>query len=345
MTSDRHIQAEIIGRLGRITLTRPAALNALTRAMIVEIHAQLRAWQTCPEVEAVLLRGEGRAFCAGGDIKAVWEAVGRGAPYSGFFWDEYLLDHAIHVYPKPVISLLDGFVMGGGAGISMLGSHRVATERTAFAMPETAIGFYPDAGGTFFLSRLPLPLARYLGMTGARIDGADCAWCGLATHYIPSARLAQVEAELAAEGAGALEVLLSRHRAPPPESALSGQAAAIDRSFGVADLPGILANLAAETGDWAETTRAHVATLSPTCMALTLRQLETGRGLSLAQALVREYRMSLRMALGNDFREGVRAKLVERGYVPRWRQATADAVAPAALDALFAPLDQAELPL
>ncbi len=345
MTSDRHIQAEIIGRLGRITLTRPAALNALTRAMIVEIHAQLRAWQTAPDVEAVLLRGEGRAFCAGGDIKAVWEAVGRNAPYSDFFWDEYLLDHAIHVYPKPVISFLDGFVMGGGAGISMLGSHRVATGRTAFAMPETAIGFYPDAGGTFFLSLLPLPLARYLGMTGARIDGADCAWCGLATHYIPSERLDAVEADLAANGAGGVEAALAKHQAPPPSSALERQAAAIDRSFGTAHLPEILGNLAAESGDWAEATRAHVATLSPYCMALTLRQLETGRALSLAQALVREYRMSLRMALGNDFREGVRAKLVERGYVPRWRSATAAELDPAALDALFAPLEEAELPL
>jgi len=335
----QHIRAEIVGRLGRITLIRPEALNALTRTMIRDIHAQLLEWAENPSISAIVLRGEGRAFCAGGDIKAVWEAVGRDEHPGGFFWDEYLLDHYIHHYPKPVVSLMDGFVMGGGAGISILGSHRVATEATRFAMPETAIGFYPDAGGTYFLSRLAPDIARYLGVTGARIDGADCLHCGLATHFVPAAKLDELEAAMA-HGPD-LETALSEFSAHPGESGLDRDRGAIRRVFGREELAGILAALDAEQSPWGEQARSLVAGAAPSSMALTLLQLRQGAGKTLAETLIVEYRLSLRQTRSNDFHEGVRARLVDRSRPPSW----SDLASEAALLALFAPLDEAELPL
>jgi len=337
--SESHIRAETVGRLGRITLTRPSALNALTRTMIRQMHAQLDQWAEDPGISAIVLQGEGRAFCAGGDIKAVWEAVGRDEHPGGFFWDEYLLDHAVHHFPKPVVSLMDGFVMGGGAGISILGSHRVATENTRFAMPETAIGFYPDAGGTFFLGRLEPAVARYLGLTGARIDGADCLHCGLATHYVAAEKLDELQAAMA-EGTD-LEQALTRFASHPGDSGLSRDAQNIARIFGRDDLESILEGVALDQGDFGSRCRDLLAQDSPSSMLLTLLQLEWGAGRSLAESLRMEYRLSLRRTRSNDFKEGVRARLVDRSRPPAWSPlASRDE-----LMALFAPLDEAELPL
>ena len=338
-TNEAPIRAERLGRLGKITLTRPQALNALTRSMIREIHTVLRLWAEDSSISAVLLRGEGRAFCAGGDIKAVWEAVGRDEHPGGFFWDEYLLDHAIHHFPKPVVSFMDGFVMGGGAGISILGSHRIATEATRFAMPETAIGFYPDAGGTFFLSRLDPVIARYLGVTGVRIDGADCLQCGLATQFVASAKLEELEQDMA-EGSD-LEQALAKHSSHPGEAPLDRDAKTIARVFGYDDLPTLLEALGLEDNDWGSRTRELAAGASPSSMALTLAQLKWGAGKSLAECLVMEYRLSLRRTRSNDFQEGVRARLVDRSKPPAW----SDLAEEAELATLFVPLDEPELPL
>ena len=334
-----HVRAERLGRLGRIILNRPEALNALTRTMIRQMHAQLLAWAEDPSVSAIVVEGEGRAFCAGGDIKAVWETVGRDEHPGGFFWDEYLLDHYVHHYPKPIVSLMDGFVMGGVAGISILGSHRVATEATRFAMPETAIGFYPDAGGTYFLGRLDPVVARYLGVTGARIDGADCLHCGLATHYVPAARLPDLVAAMAAEPD--LETVLAQFSSHPGASALDRDGEAVRRVFVHDDLPSILSALKAETSAWGDQTRTLIAGAAPSSMALTLLQLREGGGKTLADTLVVEYRLSLRRTRSRDFHEGVRSRLVDRSQPPAWSELASDAE----LTALFAPLDEAELPL
>jgi len=341
MTATTLIKAEKIGVVGRITLTRPEALNAINREMIAAIHGQLDQWRDDPAVKVVVFTGEGRAFCAGGDIKAVWEKAVAAEHTGAFFWEEYRMDYAIHHYPKPVLSLMNGFVMGGGAGISILGKYRVACETTRFAMPETAIGFYPDAGGTFFLSRLEPSLARYLGLTGARIDGADCLYAGLATHFVAQEKFPALIEDLAKTGD--VEAVLAAYGQAAPDSALASHRGELDRLFGTDNLAEILTLAQASDSDWGRGVAQGLASVSPSSMALTLLQLRWGKGKSLADCLTMEYRLSIGRTRQNDFKEGVKAKLVEKGATPHWRPETLADVNWPELEALFAPLSEAEL--
>ncbi|MGH7113720.1 MAG: enoyl-CoA hydratase/isomerase family protein [Stellaceae bacterium] len=349
------------GGLATLTINRPQALNALTLANYRRIAPALAGWAEDPAVHAVLVRGAGgRAFCAGGDVRAVYEA-GRGT--SGdrdltavFFREEYQLIRQIHRFPKPYIAIIDGITMGGGAGISVNGAYRVASERTLFAMPETAIGLFPDVGATRFLNRCPGQIGRYLGLTGARLRAADVLYCGLATHVVAQdvieplfAALARTDWQNGGEDRR-VETILSRwsmaHTGPPPLAVLRP---AIDRCFAGDTIEAILAALAAEAqaggaaADWAAETREGLLTKSPTSLKVTLRQLALGRDYDLDQALTLEYRLTQHMMAGHDFYEGVRAALIDKDQKPRWRPASLAEVGDDTVAGYFAAIGDREL--
>ena len=323
------------GGLAVVTLNRPKALNTLTLDMYRRLDPDLVVWSTDPTVHAVLIRGAGeRAFCAGGDVRAIYEA-GRGKTQgltADFFREEYCLIERVYRFPKPYIALLAGITMGGGAGVSIHGSHRVATERFLFAMPETAIGLFPDIGATTFLNRCPGKIGRYLGLTGARIKAADALFCGLVTHYVPNERLAALTDALAGlawrDGAERRQVdeLLADFVQPAGAAPLAELRPAIDRCFAPDTIEGIIAALETESGDWARAALASLAKASPTSLKITLRQLQIGVRFDVAQALQLEYRMTQHIMQRHDFFEGVRAVLVDKDQAPKWRPANLAAV-------------------
>ena len=346
------------GGVATLTINRPKALNALTLDNYRCFAPALRAWAADPSVHAVVVRGAGeRAFCAGGDVRAVYEA-GRGI--SGdpdlpavFFREEYELIRSIHRFRKPYIAIIDGITMGGGAGISVNGAYRIATERTLFAMPETAIGLFPDVGATRFLNRCPGHVGRYLGLTGARLRAADTLHCGFATHVVPHERVAELVATLGRidwktrSERDRIEALLARFTMDPGPAPLAGPRPAIDRCFAGGSVEEICDALAAEAGDaqavWAAKTRADLLSKSPTSLKITLRQLDIGRGYDIEAALALEYRLTQHVMAAHDFYEGVRAMLIEKDQTPRWRPATLAEVSDGMVDAYFAPIGDREL--
>ncbi len=332
--SEPTILATRPGRVGHILLNRPAALNALDLPMIRAMHAALYAWHDDPAVHAVVVEGAGtRAFCAGGDIRAIraHALAGESGPIEAFFAEEYALNAAIATYPKPYVALIDGICMGGGIGVSVHGTVRVTTEAALFAMPETAIGFFPDIGATFFLPRLPGALGMYLGLSGQRLVGADAAHAGLATHLVARADLPGLRAALIADGAGAL----AAHAAALPAFSLAPHRAAIDRCFGAATVPAMLAALEAEGTDWAHETLTTLRAMSPAAVWWSHAAIRRGAGLTLAGALAAELALTRRITRHPDFAEGVRAMVVDKDRQPRWAQAGLEAVDPVAMSALL----------
>jgi enoyl-CoA hydratase len=346
---DRH------GALAIVTINRPQALNALTLDNYRQIDPALRDWGADPSVHAVVVRGAGdRAFCAGGDVRAVYES-GRGI--SGdpdlpavFFREEYELIRRIHHFPKPYLAIIDGITMGGGAGISVNGAYRVATERTLFAMPETGIGLFPDVGATRFLNRCPGHVGRYLGLTGARVNAADALYCGFATHAVKHDSVEVLLDEVSREHTS-MEDCLGRFAVDPGPTPLAALRPAIDRCFARDSVEAILDALAAESAGggadagWATETRASLLAKSPTSLKITLRQLTIGRDYDLDAALALEYRLTQHFMEGHDFYEGVRAMLIDRDRKPQWRPAILTEVTDSAVDAYFAPIGDRELPL
>ncbi len=340
-------------RIGRIMLNRPQVLNALSPAQFAVLDRQLAAWAANQAVTVVVVEGAGdRAFCVGGDLRALWEMRARGdeAGCRALFRDEYRLDRRVHHFAKPIVALLDGMVMGGGAGISVNGRFRVASEGTLFAMPETAIGFFPDVGATHFLSRLPGRIGLYLGLTGARLGPADCLWAGLATHYVPLAARGELLAGLAQAAAAAdppaavTEVLAALHRDPGP-AGLAERADGLDRCFGQPTLRQVISALIEEGADWAWDAVEPIGDNSPTSLAVTFRQLAEGGGLGFDEAIRREYRITTRMLAGADLFEGIRAVLVDKDRRPRWRPATLADIGPEAVERYFAPAEDGDLDL
>jgi enoyl-CoA hydratase/carnithine racemase len=327
---DESVIAAREGRIGRITLNRPKALNALDLPMIFAIAAALGQWRDDPSVHAVVIDSASeRAFCAGGDIRAVrtHALAGETDIVEKFFAEEYALNAAIAEYPKPYVALIDGICMGGGIGVSVHGRIRVATEHALFAMPETAIGMFPDIGATFFLPRLPGELGVYLGLTGARVAGADAVHAGLATHFVPRAALPALRAALPHEG---VEAIAEVAQTLPPFS-LAPHRAAIDRCFSAPTVPDILARLEAEGTDWARETLATLAGHSPTAMAVSLAAIRRGAGLDLRAALAAELRLTRVVTQHPDFAEGVRAMVVDKDRQPRWTPPRTAQVDPAAI--------------
>ena len=342
------------GGLATIVINRPQALNALTLENYRSLAPQLAAWAEDDGVQAVAIRGAGgRAFCAGGDIRAMYEAVccGVGDPRLpvDFFREEYCFVRQVHRFPKPYVAVIDGITMGGGAGISINGAYRVATERTSFAMPETGIGLFPDVGATRFLNRCPGRIGRYLGLTGARLGAADALYCGLATHFVPQARVDELYAAvggLAWEKGGEarqVETVLAEFSADPGPPPIARLRPAIDRAFAGDTLEDILDALGREKGEWAAELRAELLRKSPTSQKIAFRQLELGRGFDLERALVLEYRISQHVMAGHDFFEGVRAMVIDKDRTPSWRPPRLAEVADALVESYFAPLGENEL--
>jgi|HigsolmetaAR204D_1030405.scaffolds.fasta_scaffold03768_4 enoyl-CoA hydratase len=360
MRAEDEILFETAGQIGIVTLNRPRALNALSLGMIRAMDRQLAAWAADPRVGAVVVRGAGgKAFCAGGDVRAVWQA-GMEARQEGhdaaarlradFFREEYILNHRIHFYPKPYVALVDGIAMGGGVGLSVHGSHRVVTERTLFAMPETGIGLFPDVGGGWFLPRCPGEVGTYLGLTGARIGAGDCGYIGFGTHFVPSARLedlvaALAEADLERGGARAVDGVIARFAGDCGPAPLAALRSAIDRCFSFNSVEEILVALEREEGDWAAEAREILAARSPTSLKITLRQLREGRHLPYEEVVTLEYRLSQRCTAAADFYEGVRAVLIDKDQRPRWEPAAIPGVQDADVDRYFQPLGDGDLVL
>jgi len=343
------VEIAVEGRLGRIHLNRPQALNALTHGMVRAISAALARWRDDDAVAAVLVTGEGeRAFCAGGDVRAVarlgWEeGVEAAAP---FFFDEYRMNWRIKRFPKPYLSVLDGVTMGGGVGLSAHGSHRIATEATVVAMPETAIGMFPDVGGTHVLGRMPGALGTWLALTGARLGPGDALDAGMATHFVPRAHLSRLVADLAeADGPAAVERAARAHCAAPEPGEIVRDHAAIEAVFDRPSVAAIEQAAAVEASGWGRAQWQTVAGRSPTSVRLAFAQLARGRALAFDDAMRLEYRIVHRILGGHDFYEGVRAVIVDKDQQPRWRPATLAEVEEAAIEAYFAPLPGGELPL
>jgi enoyl-CoA hydratase len=332
------------GALGHITLNRPKALNALTHGMCASILGQLQEWAHDPDVKAVLIDAvPGRAFCAGGDLRAIYES---GRKHDGtaqaFFTTEYRLNAAVKHFPKPYIALIDGIAMGGGVGVSVHGSHRVVSENALFAMPETAIGLFPDVGGSYFLPRLPGELGMYLALTGARIGPADMVYAGIATHFIPAAKFAAIAPRLAA-GERVNDVLESMQERPGPPP-LADRRAVIDRVFSASSVEALMAALH-EEGAWGKETASLLAERSPTSLKLTFRQMREGRNLDFDSCMRMEYRITSRALEGHDFYEGVRVTLIDKGKRPHWQPPTLHAVSDAAIAPFFVTLGDQELSL
>lgn len=322
------------GRIGRLTLDRPRALNALDRDMIRAVAATLDAWRDEPDVQAVAIEGTGgRAFCAGGDIRAIREALLQD-DYEGVqddFAVEYALNLAIATYPKPYIALVDGICMGGGMGVSMHGAYRVASEAALFAMPETAIGFFPDVGASYVLPRLRGAIGMWMGLTGARLGGADAVWAGIATHFVPRARMATLADELAEHGIAALALA-----AEPPRAELPDQAEAVDRCFGAGSVAEIIRRLEAEGTDWAREQLATLRAMSPSAVLWSFELLRRGARSTLPECLAAELALARHAARHPDFLEGVRAMVVDKDRSPRWSPARIEGIESAGIAALFA---------
>ena len=335
------------GRAGHISLNRPKALHALTLDMCHAMSAALSTWENDDAVAAIVVdHAEGRGFCAGGDIAFLRNSALNDGGTSGrrFFHDEYQLNHQMFAYPKPIVAFMDGVTMGGGVGISQPAKFRVATENTRFAMPETGIGLFPDVGGGWYLSRLPGRLGQFLALTGARLDGAECLWAGLATHYLPSEKLAEAKARIA-EHPDRIAGILSELAVTPPPARLEANADKIAQHFRSDRYEDILASLEAQadSDDWAMKELATLRTKSPQTCKVALRQLATSATLDdFADNMAMEYRIASRVLTRPDFAEGVRAVIVDKTGDPRWDPATPEGVSEALLDGIFAPLPEGE---
>ncbi len=343
MTEDVLVRRE--GAVGYISLNRPKALHALTTAMCKAISAALLEWRTDDGVELILLdHAEGRGFCAGGDVAMVRRSVIEDGGKAGraFFHAEYRMNHLLFTYPKPVVAFMDGVTMGGGVGLALPCRYRVATENTLFAMPEGAIGLFPDVGAGWYLPRLPGCIGVFLALTGARLDGAECLWAGLATHYLPSERVAEAKRRMA-EQPNATEAVLSELSVEAPPARLARNAEGIERLFAADRLEDILAALESDPSEWAGKEWKAVAAKCPTSAKVALRQCaESAKKREFAEEMALEYRLAARMIMRPDFAEGVRAVLVDKDNAPHWAPARAEDVTDAMLDEIFAPLPAGE---
>ncbi|NUT78569.1 enoyl-CoA hydratase/isomerase family protein [Pseudomonas sp. C1C7] len=346
------VLAEVRNHIGHLTLNRPAGLNALTLDMVRHLQRQLDAWAQDPQVHAVVLRGAGeKAFCAGGDIRSLHDSFKSGDTlHVDFFVEEYALDIAIHHYRKPVLALMDGFVLGGGMGLVQGADLRVVTEKSRLAMPEVGIGYFPDVGGSYFLPRVPGELGIYLGVSGVQIRAADALYCGLADWYLDSSKLTTLDEQLdqlqwhdtpLKDLQGLLATLAVQQL---PDAPLEALRPAIDHFFALPDVPSIVEQLrevtVADSHEWAATTADLLATRSPVAMAVTLEMLRRGRHLSLEQCFALELHLDRQWFERGDLIEGVRALLIDKDKNPRWNPPTLQALDAAHVASFFTGFDQ-----
>ncbi|HET6378490.1 MAG TPA: enoyl-CoA hydratase/isomerase family protein [Methylocella sp.] len=335
------------GSCGLITLNRPEALNALTLPMVRDIAAALDRWESDSAIKTVAIRGAGgKAFCAGGDIRILYDLgkAGHHDEQLAFWREEYCLNRRIKLYSKPYIALTDGIVMGGGAGLSVHGSHLIAGENLIFAMPETGIGFIPDVGATYFLPRLPACAGVYLALTGARMSCGDALFFGLACAHVPACRHDKLMQRLIR--GEPVESAIAAESGPPPLSALSRDRALIAHCFSAGSVPAILGRLdeAGKSGSaFARAAADAIRAKSPLSLVIALRQLQMGEKLCIGEALQTEFRLVSRLARSHDFYEGIRALIIDKDKKPKWSPESVEQIAPAAIDAYFAPLASGEL--
>lgn len=346
-TPQEEVLADVRNHIGHLTLNRPAGLNAITLDMVRSLTRQLQAWSDDPSVYAVVLRGAGdKAFCAGGDIRSLYDSFKNGDTlHEDFFVEEYALDLAIHHYRKPVLALMDGFVLGGGMGLVQGADLRVVTERSRLGMPEVAIGYFPDVGGSYFLPRIPGELGIYLGVTGVQIRAADALYCGLADWYLDSAKLDELDQKLdhlrwhdspLKDLQGVLAKLAVQQL---PDAPLAALRPAIDHFFGLPDVPSMVEQLqavtVADSHEWALNTAHLMQTRSPLAMAVTLQMLRKGRRLTLEQCFALELHLDRQWFERGDLIEGVRALIIDKDKTPRWNPPTLHGLAAAHVESFF----------
>ena len=335
------------GALRRITLNRPKALNALTLAMSVEMTAHLRAWANDPEVGGVLIDGAGdRAFCAGGDIRALYDAAKSKSALPAQFWStEYYLDVLIGRYPKPLVVFMDGLVMGGGVGLSGYAAFRIVTERSAVAMPEVGIGFFPDVGASFLLARSPGLTGTHLALTGERMNAADAIYCGFADIQIAAAELPGLPRALAdCRTAATVQRVFTDLSTAPGTSRLQASRAWIDHCYAADSVEEIMQRLQSSTAPEAQAAYAAMSRASPTSLKVTLRNVRDAVSFKrMEESFQQDFRIALAAIAGHDFIEGVRATIVDKDRNPKWRPDKLDEVTPDIVDRHFQPLGALEL--
>jgi enoyl-CoA hydratase len=329
------------GRVGRITLNRPEAINALTYSMIGAISTALLSWKSESAIELVIVDGAGnRGFCAGGDVRALYNSRLYGSAFvRAFLRDEYHLNALIHRYPKPIIAIQDGLVMGGGIGLSAHASHRVVTERSELAMPETGIGFIPDVGGTWLLARAPGETGLYLGLTGVRMGAADAIYAGFADIMVPVSRIPEFIMSLGATNHLDPRVAVQQFSSEPGASELATLRPMIDKNFASDRIDGIIETLSRSGQDWSAKNRVAIEKRSPKALALTHAAIHRARHLSsLEEALNIEYRLACRLFEDGEFPEGVRALLIDKDQRPKWKPQRIEDVLPQMIAAYFSPM-------
>lgn len=327
--TDEELLIETQGRASLITLNRPAALNALTHTMCLQLRGHLRKCSEDRKVALVVVQGAGdKAFCAGGDVRRLYDEGRAGGRYPyDFYADEYELNSHIAHSAKPYVALMDGIVMGGGVGVSVHGSHRIASEHVMFAMPETGIGLFPDVGGSYFLARLPGRIGMYMALTGARLKLADALYAGVCDHYVPRERLADLSAALGAvepgEGAhAAVDGIIARFAEAAPAAPLAEHREAIDRLFDGDSVEAIVAALQEDGGEWALKQAEIIATKSPTSLKIAHEQIVMGGQLDFNDCMRMEFRIACGCIQGHDFYEGVRAVVIDKDQAPKWQPAS-----------------------
>lgn len=338
------------GAAGIIRLNRPKALNAMTYEMSQGIDAALDRFESDPAVSVVILEGAGeRGLCAGGDIRGLYESSKAGGDLGKVFWrQEYVMNARIAKYPKPYVAFMDGLVMGGGVGLSAHARHRVVTEKTKLAMPEVGLGFFPDVGGTWLLPRSPGEIGTFFGLTGQTMNGPDAIFARFADAVVPSAKLPALREALVAARSGVTSVEVDRIIAGFTTGETAGPVAAqkadIDRWFAHDRMQDIFAELKRDGSELAQSTLKVLNEKSPRGMVVTLRLLRLARGAtSLEECLVREYRAALEVFRSDDFREGVRAAVIDKDRNPRWSPPSVEDVTPAMLAPYFNEIGADEL--
>jgi len=341
------VLASVRNRVGHLTLNRPSALNTLNLSMVGLLFRHLWVWEKDPEIVTVIIRGAGeKAFCAGGDIRMLYDSHKAGDDlHEVFLEEEYALDEYLHGYSKPVLALMDGYVLGGGMGLAQAASLRVITERTRMGMPEVGIGFFPDVGGSYFLPRLPGELGIYLGVTGCQIGAADALYANLADYCLPSEQLAELDAALdqlnwtGAPDEDLQDLLVSMTNERIAGSELKANRQVIDEYFSLPDVPAIRTALQREQRPelrgWAEQTAKLLDSRSPLAMAVTLELLSRGRYLSLADCFALELHLDYQWFDKGDLMEGVRALIIDKDKTPRWNPPTLAELAPARVRSFF----------
>lgn len=312
------------GMAGRITLNRPGALNTLTATMVDAMTASLRDWRDDPSIQSIIIDGAGeKAFCAGGDVRSFYDAGPDNTAFGKRFWrEEYALNAAIASYPKPYVALMDGIVMGGGVGVSAHGSHRIVTERTRIAMPETAIGLVPDVGGTFLLSRSPDDLGVYLGLTGTAMGASDAIHAGFADHFVKTEQAEDLISELTATPASEIGAVVSRMTSDPGAPVLRVQEVEIAETFRFGKVEDCVTALRELDSEWSRKLVEKLSARSPLALKLTLAAIREAATLqSLEEALKVEYRLTSRLLECGEFLEGVRALIIDKDRRPNWNPA------------------------